>query len=155
MWQWSFNCGARPGPDELHYFAKDWDHALWVGGGSTVHHSVPIGSVPGECKNSNVSGKYSHLLTGFVLDTPRDSKLVLQNGRLTENINLFVPSLEIANLNTNHQSDQTLNLPPNLQNSTSDPNPQPFRFNFSNKPKSNICPLDRFYDLVRGVKVGH
>ena len=104
-------------------------------GGSTANYSVPIGLVPGECKNSNVSEHYSHLLTGFVLDTPRDSKLVLQNGRLTETINLFVPSLEIANSNTNHQFDQTLNLPLDLQNSTPDLNSHSFRFNFLNIPK--------------------
>ena len=36
-----------------------------------------------ECNNSeNVSIDYLNLLTGFVLETPRDSKLVLQDGRL-------------------------------------------------------------------------
>ena len=128
MWQWTFNCGARPCPDELQHFTRARDHALRVRGSSTADYTVPIGSVPGEYKNSNVSEDYSHFLTGFVLDTPRDSKLVLQNGRLTEPINLFVPSLKNTYLDTNLQIDQTSNFPPCLQNSTSNPNPYSLKF---------------------------
>ena len=81
--------------------------------------------------------------------------MVLQDGRLTETINLFVPSLDTFNLNTSPQIDQTSNVPPNLQNSTSNPNPQSHRINFSNLLKSSIGHINHFEDLIKGIMDGH